>query len=173
VITYGHSKDHRPDLKQLLFILTMTADGKYSRGVFAVPTANASDSRNPHRGPGIRLRAVAGRSDFLYVADSKTMLAREHGLHGPCGRALRHRDAPQTVWKTPSFVSGSRPAHLIGPVFGDRPNPRHSDGPRATTGMSIGRRYRLPKLGQSCGSGVRYSPYARKPRRRRKHLRGH
>jgi transposase len=24
VITYGHSKDHRPDLKQLLFILTMT-----------------------------------------------------------------------------------------------------------------------------------------------------
>jgi hypothetical protein len=26
-ITYGYSKDHRPDLKQLLFILTMDADG--------------------------------------------------------------------------------------------------------------------------------------------------
>ncbi len=26
-ITYGHSKAHRPDLKQLLFILTMSADG--------------------------------------------------------------------------------------------------------------------------------------------------
>ena len=26
-ITFGHSKDHRPDLKQLLFILTVTADG--------------------------------------------------------------------------------------------------------------------------------------------------
>jgi transposase len=27
-ITYGHSKAHRPDLKQLLFIFTMSADGK-------------------------------------------------------------------------------------------------------------------------------------------------
>lgn len=27
VITYGHSKDHRPDLKQLLYILTTTRDG--------------------------------------------------------------------------------------------------------------------------------------------------
>lgn len=26
-ITYGHSKDRRPDLKQLLFVLTTTADG--------------------------------------------------------------------------------------------------------------------------------------------------
>jgi transposase len=26
-VTYGHSKDHRPDLKQLLFILTTTRDG--------------------------------------------------------------------------------------------------------------------------------------------------
>ena len=26
-ITFGHNKDHRPDLKQLLFILTVTADG--------------------------------------------------------------------------------------------------------------------------------------------------
>jgi len=27
VITHGHNKDHRPDLKQLLFILTISADG--------------------------------------------------------------------------------------------------------------------------------------------------
>ena len=26
-LTYGYSKDHRPDLKQLLFILTTTHDG--------------------------------------------------------------------------------------------------------------------------------------------------
>ena len=26
-ITFGHNKDHRPDLKQLLFILTVTSDG--------------------------------------------------------------------------------------------------------------------------------------------------
>jgi transposase len=27
VITFGHSKDHRPDLKQLVWILTVAADG--------------------------------------------------------------------------------------------------------------------------------------------------
>jgi len=27
LITYGFSKDHRPDLKQLLFILTTSHDG--------------------------------------------------------------------------------------------------------------------------------------------------
>ncbi|MCP4002600.1 MAG: DUF4277 domain-containing protein, partial [bacterium] len=27
VITHGHNKDHRPDLKQLLFVLTTSADG--------------------------------------------------------------------------------------------------------------------------------------------------
>ena len=26
-ITHGHNKDHRPELKQLLFILTISADG--------------------------------------------------------------------------------------------------------------------------------------------------
>src|SRR5680860_626726 len=27
LLTHGHNKDHRPDLKQLVFILTVTADG--------------------------------------------------------------------------------------------------------------------------------------------------
>ena len=27
VITWGHSKDHRPDLKQLIWIVTVSADG--------------------------------------------------------------------------------------------------------------------------------------------------
>ena len=27
IATYGHNKDHRPDLKQLLFVLTISADG--------------------------------------------------------------------------------------------------------------------------------------------------
>ena len=41
-ITYGHSKDHRPDLKQLLFILTVSEDG----GVpiyFTSASGNTSD----------------------------------------------------------------------------------------------------------------------------------
>src|SRR5450759_2220528 len=68
-ITYGYSKDHRPDLKQLLFILTTDADG----GVpvqFRTADGNTNDSIT-HIETWTTLRAVAGRADFLYVADSK------------------------------------------------------------------------------------------------------
>ena len=68
-ITYGYSKDHRPDLKQLLFILTTDADG----GVpvqFRTADGNTNDSVT-HIETWTALRAVAGRADFLYVADSK------------------------------------------------------------------------------------------------------
>jgi hypothetical protein len=63
------SKDHRPDLKQLLFILTTAADG----GVpvqFRCADGNTSDSVT-HIETWNTLRTVAGRADFLYVADSK------------------------------------------------------------------------------------------------------
>jgi transposase len=68
-ITYGYSKDHRPDLKQLLFILTTDADG----GVpvqFRTADGNTNDSIT-HIETWTSLKAVAGRADFLYVADSK------------------------------------------------------------------------------------------------------
>jgi transposase len=68
-ITYGHSKDHRPDLKQLLLILTMTADGNVPVA-FRCTDGNASDART-HIETWNTLRTVAGRADFLYVADSK------------------------------------------------------------------------------------------------------
>lgn len=35
-IVHGHSKDHRPDLKQLLWILTVAADGARGRPTFCV-----------------------------------------------------------------------------------------------------------------------------------------
>lgn len=68
-ITYGHSKDHRPDLKQLLFILTVSEDG----GVpiyFTSASGNTSDDTT-HRATWDLLCQLAGRSDFLYVADCK------------------------------------------------------------------------------------------------------
>src|SRR5215470_17937529 len=43
-INYGISKDHRPDLKQLLFILTTTADGGIPVA-FRCSDGNTSDSR--------------------------------------------------------------------------------------------------------------------------------
>lgn len=68
-ITFGHSKDHRPDLKQLLFILTVTADG----GVplhFRAQSGNTTDDTT-HRDTWNLLCELTGRRDFLYVADSK------------------------------------------------------------------------------------------------------
>jgi transposase len=66
---HGHSKDHRPDLKQLLWILTVSADG-------AVPLAhrltdgNTNDDQT-HIASWEELRTIVGRADFLYVADCK------------------------------------------------------------------------------------------------------
>jgi transposase len=68
-ITWGHSKDHRPDLKQLLFILTVSEDG----GVpihFRAASGNTADDRT-HRDTWELLCRLAGRRDFLYVADCK------------------------------------------------------------------------------------------------------
>ena len=68
-ITFGHNKDHRPDLKQLLFILTVTADG----GVplhFRAASGNVTDDTT-HRDTWELLCQLTGRRDFLYVADSK------------------------------------------------------------------------------------------------------
>jgi transposase len=68
-ITYGHNKDHRPDLKQLLFILTVTADG----GVplhFRAESGNVVDDQT-HRDTWDLLCQLTGRRDFLYVADCK------------------------------------------------------------------------------------------------------
>jgi transposase len=68
-ITFGHSKDHRPDLKQLLYILTVSEDG----GVplyFTSASGNTTDDTT-HRQTWDLLHALVGRADFLYVADCK------------------------------------------------------------------------------------------------------
>jgi transposase len=86
-ITFGHSKDHRPDLKQLLFILTITADG----GVplhFRAASGNVTDDIT-HRDTWDLLCQLTGRRDFLYVADSK-LATRENMayLHQRQGRFI-------------------------------------------------------------------------------------
>jgi transposase len=68
-IKHGHNKDDRPDLKQLLWILTVSADG-------AVPIAyRAMDGNTNDAITHIRsweeLVALTGRRDFMYVADAK------------------------------------------------------------------------------------------------------
>lgn len=68
-VTYGHNKDHRPDLKQLLFVLTVSADGAVPVHYRALD-GNTSDSTT-HIETWETLRQLSGRTDFLYVADCK------------------------------------------------------------------------------------------------------
>ena len=69
VITFGHNKDHRPDLKQLLFVLTVSADGAVPIHYRAM-NGNTEDSTT-HIATWETLCKLAGRTDFLYVADCK------------------------------------------------------------------------------------------------------
>ncbi|MGI8808860.1 MAG: IS1634 family transposase [Acidimicrobiales bacterium] len=68
-ICHGYNKDYRPDLKQLVWILTVCADGAVPL-VHRVASGNTSDDVT-HVGTWDALVALVGRSDFLYVADSK------------------------------------------------------------------------------------------------------
>jgi transposase len=86
-ITWGHNKDHRPDLKQLVYILTLSEDG----GVpvhFRAASGNTTDDQT-HVETWKLLCEVAGRSDFLYVADSKLATTDNMAyLHQHRGRFL-------------------------------------------------------------------------------------
>lgn len=82
-ITWGHNKDHRPDLKQLVYILTLSEDG----GVpvhFRAASGNTTDDQT-HVDTWKFLCELTGRKDFLYVADSKLATTknmsylRQHG----------------------------------------------------------------------------------------------
>ena len=126
-ITYGYSKDHRPDLKQLLFILTTSADG----GVpvqFRCEDGNRSDV-DTHIETWEALRRVAGKSDFLYVGDSKLCatetldyIADRKGRFVTVMPRSRGEDANFRKWiqtNDPQWES-----------VWDRPNPRREHGPR-------------------------------------------
>ncbi|MGH3999266.1 MAG: IS1634 family transposase, partial [Pseudonocardiaceae bacterium] len=82
VITFGHSKDHRPDLKQLVFILTVAADGAVP---IAYRLADGNTTDDPTHVPTWDgLVALLGRTDFVYVADSK-LCSREAMGHIAAG----------------------------------------------------------------------------------------
>jgi transposase len=70
----GHSKDHRPDLKQLVYELSVTRDGTIPIH-FKTHDGNKTDD-TLHWENWQSLRGLLGRSDFLYVADSKLCVSK-------------------------------------------------------------------------------------------------
>jgi transposase len=114
-ITHGHNKDHRPDLKQLLYILTVSRDGAVPVH-FRVDNGNATDDRS-HIATWKTLCELTGRRDFLYVADCKLATAENMAhIHQQGGRFLTI--LPRTRGEDASFraairegLDGWRPIH--------------------------------------------------------------
>jgi transposase len=113
-ILFGNSKAHRPDLKQLLFILTVSRDG----GVpihFEACDGNTADDTT-HRRTWDLLCELSGTCTFLYVADCK-LASKENMMyiHRKGGRFITvlprtrsedkdfrekiGRDASSVLWK--------------------------------------------------------------------------
>jgi transposase len=67
--TFGHNKDFRPDLRQLLFVLTVSADGAVPIA-YRVHDGNTADDVT-HIPTWDELVTLVGEPSFLYVADSK------------------------------------------------------------------------------------------------------
>lgn len=126
VITFGNNKDHRPDLKQLLWILTVSEDGAVPVH-FKVADGNTEDSTT-HIETWEVLRTLVGSAKFLYVADCK-LCTREnlHHIHEAEGQFItvlprsRKEDGLFKEWlvsHTPQWEEIVR-----------YPHPRSKDGP--------------------------------------------
>lgn len=82
-LTHGHNKDHRPDLKQLVLGLSVSADGSIPL-THQIYDGNQTDDRlhpENHR----RLRQLLKRSDFIYVADCKLATLQNLRRIAGCG----------------------------------------------------------------------------------------
>jgi transposase len=125
-ICRGYNKDHRPDLKQLLYNRTVSADG-------AVPIhckvhdGNTSDS-SVHRDTWLAVQKIVGSSDFLYVSDSKLCNRNDMALiAGNNGRFLtvmprtRAEDERFRVWMRSNEVSWSEVSRKKNPRGKEKP----------------------------------------------------
>jgi transposase len=133
VVTFGDSRDHRPDLKPLLFGLTVTADGLPVWG--HVADGNGRDS-TAHRFHIAQLRRhLPDLGAPLLVADRQCFAGETRAL------AAEHRFrfvtlVPQTVGLRQEVVEGAELGPL--PLLWDRPGRRQ--GARASShGVSGGR----------------------------------
>ena len=143
-ITWGHSKARRPDLKQLLYILTVTSDGN-------VPIYFSSESGNTvdddtHIGTWDLLYELIGQADFLYVADCK-LASRENLSHIatrggrfvtvlPRGRSediafrQRLRAEPSVLKWTLLYALTNNQGHIVDELFACGDDHLHSQGYR-------------------------------------------
>ena len=71
----GNNKDHRPDLVHLVFSLTVSSDGAVPVHYKTYPGNRTDDTT--HIETWNTVKEIAGRSDFIYVADSKVCTSKQ------------------------------------------------------------------------------------------------
>jgi len=120
----GKSKDHRPDLKQLVFSLSLSADG-------AVPVhhkvyaGNRTDDTT-HIETWNEIHKIAPGPDFLYVADSKLCSDEQLSyIVGKGGRAITIM--PETWAEVAEFKSVLRTTRKTKKEIWRRPKPGHEE----------------------------------------------
>lgn len=126
---HGHNKDFRPDLKQLVFSLSITSDFSVPL-LFKVFDGNRTDDTT-HIENWMHLRGLIGSSDFTYVADSKLCvrdtlqyIATEGGTFITILPETRKENSLFYEWiqtNNPEWVTAI-----------DEQNPRKKDGIRRT-----------------------------------------
>src|SRR5262249_1325379 len=143
-ITWGHSKARRPDLKQLLYILTVTSDGNLPV-YFASESGNTVDDET-HIGTWDLLSELIGTANFLYVADCK-LASSENLSHiarrvGRFARVLpsvasehvafrqRLRTTPSVLKWTLLYALADDHGHIVDELFACGDDHVHSDGYR-------------------------------------------
>jgi transposase len=126
-MSYGINKDHRPDLKQLVLGLSVTADGSIPL-VHRVYDGNQTDDTlhvDNHR----KLKKLLKRSDFIYTADCK--LATETNLNkiASCG-GLFITVMPRTWKEDTLFREKIRAGKIQWDLLLTRKNNRHPKSKR-------------------------------------------
>ena len=118
----GHNKDHRPDLKQLLWILTISADGAVPVH-YRVVDGNTNDSPT-HRESWEAMFTLRADPDFLYVADSKLCDGDTlKFIDGKGGRFLTV--LPRNRKEDPLFRAYAQSHELTWETVRERANPRN------------------------------------------------
>ena len=125
-ITFGYNKDHRPDMKQLVYGITISSDG-------AVPIhcktydGNTSDDQ-VHTETWDFLRTIVASADFLYVADSK-LCSRENMSHIASRKGRFLTVMPRTRSEEGWFREYLQNHEVVWKEVHREANPRRRDGP--------------------------------------------
>ena len=102
-IANGNSKEHRPDLAQLVFSLTISSDGAVPIHYKTYPGNSTDDTT--HIETWNTVREIAGTSNFTYVADCKVCTAKQLSyIVGSGGRVITVM--PET-WKESKIFKDS------------------------------------------------------------------